>query len=237
MPDDAQLHPTTTLYLGAHSDLQGVIRSSFSGDLRQVHSNSHAGIEDFTTWFGLLRQRHEILMLQTAIQAYSTSLMAVSAGFYRSAFFELRLFFEHSLGAVYFSTNELEFRLWMNGEADVTWAKITDSERGIFSKPFARAFFPSLEESVGEYNSLAKHVYRECSEYVHCNPTVEIKIPETLTFNEELCKSWHTKAATIRFLVHISFAIRHLKSLNPTQTVAMSHVLNDELGHLAAFRI
>jgi hypothetical protein len=58
----------------------------------------------------------------------------------------LRLSFELLLGTAYFSANELHLRQWLCGERDIVWSALIDSESGVLSKQFVRAFYEELTE-------------------------------------------------------------------------------------------
>ena len=199
-------------------------------------ASTHSSIFDYTTCIDVLKGRAEYDILKVAIREFQMALLSVNMGLYNQAFIGLRFFLERTLVAVMFSAKEIDLRLWLRGEMDTTWASLINADTGIFSSPFCRAFFPELWGETKHFERIAQKVYRECSEYVHGNISVQDKIPEKLEFNEHLFKEWHTKAQTIRRLLLFVFCLRYLKFIGKDSLQKTEAILISDFGNLHAVR-
>ena len=56
--------------------------------------------------------------------------------YYRPANICLRSAIELLLSFLYYYDNQYDFILWRNDKIDMSWAKLTDSERGVFNEQF-----------------------------------------------------------------------------------------------------
>jgi hypothetical protein len=83
---------------------------------------------------------------------------------------------------------------------------------------------------------MAQKVYRECSEYVHGNLSVQSKVPESLIFNENLFDEWHSKAETIKRVLLFSLCLRYILHVQPEQLHRVESVVLEEFGHISAIR-
>ncbi len=82
----------------------------------------------------------------------------------------MRQFFEYMLFAILLSTNDYCYKLWKIGRFDMSWTQIVDEQNGIFGKQFIGVYAEELDETKSsELLTIAKIIYRECSEYVHGN--------------------------------------------------------------------
>jgi len=90
----------------------------------------------------------ETYVWRAAIREYQFALLALAQGHYRNAFVSLRLFLELALAAVHYSAHRLELQEWLDGHRDLNWSALTDSENGVLSSRFARAFFPGNRSAV-----------------------------------------------------------------------------------------
>jgi hypothetical protein len=126
-------------------------------------------VDDLSRWRALLAERPDSVVFWHALNEVTVGLFLLASGLYRPAFVSLRLFLELSLASVHFSTNRLELAEWLGGVRDVHWASLSDSEQGVLSPRYAKAFFPELSESVLIYNAIGRKIYRELSEFVHGN--------------------------------------------------------------------
>jgi hypothetical protein len=150
---------------------------------------------------------------------------------------ELRLFLELSLSTVYFSGNELNYRVWKMNQNDINWNMLIEPNKGIFSKYFMKAFYEDLTEEALHHQVIAEKIYRECSEYVHGNANTHTKIPDNLEFMEEIFLDWHEKAKTVRQIVTFALCARYLKFLDKDSLTSLEPIINDELGYLDSIRL
>src|SRR5207244_3036704 len=117
MPNTCEEH-----YMTLHSACGEVLNASFADDTTGLHAASHSFIVDLEAWHRhVLGSRPESTLLTAALAEYQFGLLAVVQGQYRQAFMALRLGLELLLGAVFFSANELELRVWLRGERDIVW--------------------------------------------------------------------------------------------------------------------
>lgn len=213
-----------------------VIEQAFESDVSSVLSENHAAIENFEMWTKVLHDSPVLPLIQVSAREYQYGLALLTQGYYRQAFAALRLSLEQGVAAAYFAGHELQLRLWLRGEADISWRAIVIGDDGIFSPPFVRAFSPPLEDEAPHYQAMAHLLYRECSEYVHGNLARTLAMPMTLTFSSSLMLSWHEKAKTARMLIHWALASRFLWVLPSEKAQSLRPALMDELGHLSPIR-
>lgn len=223
-------------YRRLHSACSTILEESFRADQTGLHSSNHNYIVDFEKWLKVLELRPEASMLKAALREYQYALLAVVQGQYRQAFMALRLFLELALGAVHFSANELELRIWLKNQRDVKWTPVVDEESGVYSKKFVAAFYEDLAGESAQYGAIAKQVYRECSEYVHGNAYTHQTIPETLEFVESEFVSWQTKASNVRLAVTFALCARYLLTLDQQKRDLLELAVLDELGHIPVIR-
>jgi hypothetical protein len=199
-------------------------------------SESHSAIFDYTNWLEVLKDRPEYSILKMAIREYQMAILSNTLGLYNQAFVGLRFFFERTLIAIQFSSKEIDLRLWQRGERDTYWQEIIDENNGVFAHSFCRAFFPDLKDEIVHYRRIAQKVYRECSEYVHGNLSVQEKIPETLIFDEFLFNEWHNKAKIIKRVILFSYCLRYLKDIKSDKIGTIEETIREEFGHLEMIR-
>jgi hypothetical protein len=209
-----------------------ILIESLDSKRLELTTKSHASIFDFNSLIETLKDRPEYDILRIGIRGYQMSILSLNLGFYNQAFIGLRFFFERTLVAIMFSSKELDFRLWQKGERDTYWNEIIDDENGVFSHTFCRAFFPDLKDESKHFKTLSQKVYRECSEYVHGNLSVQDKIPANLEFSDFLCQEWHTKANTIRRIIVFTFCLRYIRFIKPEYLRTIEPIVLDEFGSL-----
>ena len=197
---------------------------------------THA-ISDFLAEFSeCLFEIQEKEMLRTVAIQLETATLNLSLGLYREAFSSLRLAFEMGLGLIHFSIHKLEHNEWVNGDNDIKWAKLIDSENGILSQRFSKAFFSELSVEIVEYNNRAKSVYREMSEYVHGNNETWEQSGLILEYNEQLKKRYFELFKEVSAILLFILNCRYLKSLDTETLDNISEFLLDELSHISAIR-
>jgi len=201
-----------------------------------IISKSHSSLFDYSNWLEILKDRPEYNILKMAVREYQMAILSNTLGLYNQAFIGLRFFFERTLIAIQFSSREIDLRLWQRGERDTNWQGIIDEDTGLFSHSFCRAFFPDLKDEIVHYGRMAQKVYRECSEYVHGNLSVQEKIPETLIFDEFLFVEWHKKAEIIKRIILFSYCLRYLNTVKSENINIIEENIMEEFGHIEIVR-
>lgn len=223
-------------YLELYTKCGEILTTSFKADSNSYHCINHHFILDIEKWIEVLNTRPEVELLESALREYQYALLALVQGQYRQAFMALRLFLELALSAVHFSSNELDFRIWQRDQGDINWHNIIGSEKGVFSKIFVRAFYENLEDEAPIYCTIAKKVYRECSEYVHGNAYTHGILSDKLEFIDDVFFDWHEKAKSIRLVVSFALSARYLNFLTQDDKKLIEPIIFDELSHISAIR-
>lgn len=216
-----------------HKEVKEITKLSLAVDNGELAAQANAATEDLSNWLQLIHGRFESKYLATAFREYHSGMIASIQGFYRQGFMTTRLFIELSLGTLLRSTREFDYRLWIRGQKDTSWAAIVDDENGLLSPKFTKAFCPASGESIKYYNGMARAVYRECSEFVHGNPGATAMTPDSLSFSEELFRKWNSVAKTAMLVVHFSTLIRYSSLLTRENLISsgLEDTIRDELGH------
>ena len=115
---------TESYYKDLHVLCGDILKKSFESDSDGFQAINHNFIADFEKWIRVLDHRSECEVLKAGLREYQYALLALVQGQYRQAFMALRLFLELTLGAVFFSSNELQLRVWLRGRRDVYWKKL-----------------------------------------------------------------------------------------------------------------
>jgi len=200
----------------------------------------HCFVEDLLTWYDVLKtSRGEVVILQYAANELQFFALSLVSGLYRQSFTSLRLALELSLSAIFFSTNELDFREWEKGQRDIYWNQLIDADdtdRGIFSKRWARGFFPELEDRVKSYNRLTKDTYRNLSEFVHGNAFTWEVNKANIRFNEQLFNHGMDNFSNLSKIISFALCLRFLKSINSSSIHRLQAHLLEFLGHIEEVR-
>jgi hypothetical protein len=225
-----------------YKDLISSSESTLDQSLRRVNdlAKVHIFVEDLLLWNTILYTRVGTTVIKYSAGEIQLSALSLAYGLYRQAFTSLRLSLELSLSSIFFSTNELQFREWEQGKGDIYWSQLidatSDTNSGIFSKRYAKAFFPELENIVLEYNNLAKETYRNLSEFVHGNSyTREISI-SSIGFNEVLFNAWTSNFEKVSRIISFGLTLRFLKTLNTNEVNSLKTHLQEHLGTISAVR-
>ena len=192
----------------------GILKQSLDDDNITLIAKSHNILFEYSVWLEILKDKPEYNILKTASKELQISIMTLNFGFYSKSFSGLRFFLERSLVAILFSSQEIELRLWEKGERDTYWSEIIDENKGIFSHRFSKAFFPDLKDEIIHFRNMSLKVYRECSEFVHCNNSAIQSLPESLEYNKTLFDNWHNKANSIGRIILFALNLRYLKQLS-----------------------
>lgn len=237
--DEASSDPApncASYFRDLHARCGQILEDTIAQDDDRRQAQSHALVEDLGACLSVLDPAPETYVWRAAVREYQFALLALAQGHYRNSFVSLRLFLELTLGAVHYSANRLELQEWLGGDRDLNWNALTDSENGVLSKRFARAFFPGLQDEVPSYTRMAKNVYRECSEYVHGNRQTHDLLPEGLGLQMDVFHLWHEKADVVGLLVFFAYSVRYLNALGGETRCQIESVVLDRVGHLPAVR-
>jgi hypothetical protein len=229
--------PIKKHYQSLHSRCGEILDESLTGVDAQRVAASHDFANEIALWCEVIGSRKEVEILRMAAHEYQFAVLALVQGHYRQAFKSLRLVLELLLQCVYLSANELQLREWLESRTDTVWNILVDSENGVLSVRFARTFFPSVETHVHHYSTMARKVYRECSECVHGNPPKDVPLPKNLEFSRASFDLWHDKAANVALVGHFALALRYLSDLSSGEMQKMETVLSSRLGHISEFRV
>lgn len=197
----------------------------------KLHAESHAFLTDLQTWITILAPHPEVLLLTKAMKEFQAALSLLTTGHYRYAFVSLRSSLELSLAAIQHSGNTLSHLQWRNGRRDIVWASLVDEETGVLSVTFCREFAPQLEAEVKHVASLARSVYRSCSEYAHGNAALDGVVPAIFEFSADLFRNWHEAASNVAYVMLFALAMRYLGGLAQKQIQEVEQSLQDHMGH------
>lgn len=182
-------------------------------------------IDNLNKWYENLKPKYECCMLRNSIEEIEISLLNASLGLYRSSYISLRLALEMFSGFLYFSTHDIEYKEWLQGEKDLIWSEINNYEKGITSKRFFKAYFHELESSQENYLEILKNLYRNLSENVHGNPdTWNLDKPE-LKYNSEKIKSYQNY---IKDFYKVSAHLLCVRFLKETSENSRYDLITDE---------
>lgn len=198
-------------------------------DLVALHQKAHSRLLDVEKLFSLIASRREMQIFSLAISLLGDGLCQLASANYRLAFYCLRAFLELCSAGVRFSAHEFELRQWQLGAKDVSWTILSHEDSGVYGHAFAGAFYPPLKKESKHYVGLAQRVYRECSQYVHANPSSHA----SSSIEIERSKSWFELAdAAITCVIYLFFVRYHSEV---GQAIAedddVKAILKGDLGH------
>lgn len=212
------------------------LNSSFEAENLLLQAECYQYTIDISNFIKHIPNSNVVRILECATREYQKGLLLLSQGHYRHAFFALRLFFEQSLRAIYLSGNETHLQHWMTDSHDVSWGTIIDDQWGVFSKNFARAYFPNLSPEISHYRAISEKVYREMSEYVHGNERNNSILPATLAFSPSLFKIWHERSKVVQLLVTLSLTVRYISNMSNNDFISAEHFILENVGFLESVR-
>ena len=191
--------------------------------------------DDLHKWVSYCDHMKDYVLVKEAQTECINSIYMCAQGFYKEAITTLRQFFEHMSFAVLLSTSDYKYRLWQAGKHDISWAQIVDDQNGIFGKQFISVYAENLDEARSvEFITIAKNVYRECSEYVHGNFDKLSSLPDNLIFDESAIEQYLEYFKNIQYLICIALFIRFGYIFNKTEIFyALESVVSDNLGTLS----
>lgn len=227
-------------YKKFYFDIMGKVaeiqNSTFEHDISNIQSKSYSYHNDFVFWIDLLNGRKESILLRNALKEYLVSQILLTQGFYKHSFACLRGFLEQTLFAIQLSTNEISLRQWFDNRKDIYWSSIVDLENGLFSRPYIEAFFSDAHDNMNEFLVMSKEVYRECSEFVHGNFSVE-EHTVNLEFKEKTFSLWHQTADTIQLIITFSLFVRYNELINTKSLISKSEsIVMEKIGYIESVR-
>lgn len=190
--------------------------------------------EDLSIWLSCCGGFKEYKLVKAAQDECIKSILMCMQGLYKEAMMSLRQFLEHMLFALLLSTNDYNYRLWKRGKYDMSWSQIVDSEKGIFAKEYINSYASDIDDNRSiEFLTIAKNVYRECSEYVHGNYDKLELLTENIEYIEENVIRYVEIFESIKYIISISLLIRFREIFcNREVLIKLESVVMDNLGTL-----
>ena len=126
------------------------------------------------------------------------------------------------------------YRLWKRGKYDMSWTQIVDQQKGIFGKEYINSYAKDIDGNRSiELLTIAKNIYRECSEYVHGNYGKLMLLTENMEYNEENVDRYIEVFESVKYLISVSLLIRFRELFDKEEIlVKLESVLMDNLGML-----
>lgn len=190
--------------------------------------------DDLQNWISYCGKMKGMILVQESLNECIKSVYFCAEGFYKEAIVTLRQYFEHLLFAVFLSTSDFNYRLWLKGKYDMSWAKITDKDSGIFSVKFMELYADDIDSdrSMGLLD-VCKNVYRECSEFVHGNYEKLDMLCNKLTYNSENFNLYIRCFSSAQYIVCMALFIRFRYIFdNPNIVDKLELIIRDNLGML-----
>lgn len=204
-----------------------------SGNITEI-SKCITFVDDLSTWISNCGAFSDYLLVKNAQTEFTNSIFLCAQGFYKESIITLRQCLEHMLFAIMLSTNDFHYRLWLAGQYDMSWAQIMDSNNGVFGKQFIPLYNKDLDEDRSmELITIAKNVYRECSEYVHGNHEKLKTLVDSLAYNETMFKRYIDYFSSVQYVVCVALYIRFRDILECNEILkTLEHILVENLGSL-----
>lgn len=200
----------------------------------QQHQVAHLRLMDVERVLTAVSNRREYKLYEMAFQLLGDGLCQIACANYRLAFYCLRAFLKMSSAGVRYSAFEYELREWEAGRRDVSWAMLSGDESGCFSANFTNAFLPEVKEEARHYQGLARRVYRECSEYVHGNPSSH---GPGAGLEMKRADDWFELYNSATAAIFFCFSVRYLKDFVVSGiSEDVLAIIDAEIGHFASVR-
>ncbi|AFY48423.1 hypothetical protein Nos7524_2587 [Nostoc sp. PCC 7524] len=227
-------------HIGICNNLESIINQSHTQlDLGKYHVFS----SDLLVWSNFLKvQRNEMKVLENVAYELQFSAFLVSSGLYRQAFASLRLVLELALSGILFSSDEFYFRKWKQGLVDISWAKITDQETGIFSITWLKAFYSSEpdqkdKDDIKLIAELAKETYRKLSAYVHGGNYTWETNNSHIVFNQTEFDLWKNLSDNTSKIILYSLLIRFSQDLSQDNLREVEECLIQSIDDIKITRV
>lgn len=204
-----------------------------SGNINEI-SKCIAFVDDLSTWISKCGDFSNYLLVKKAQTEFTNSIFLCAQGFYKEAITALRQCLEHMLFALILSTNDFHYRQWLAGQYDMSWAQIMDSNIGVFGKQLIPLYNKDLDEDKSmELITIAKNVYRECSEFVHGNYEKLKILADSLEYSETMLKMYLEYFSSVQYVLSVALFIRFRDILeNHDVLKQVEHILTEHLGSL-----
>lgn len=195
-------------------------------------ASSQSFVDDYSIWINWIDQRYDNDLFALALLEYETATVFCLQSLYKQAFTALRACLEHTLFGIHLSTNLYQYLQWKNESYDVYWSNITDPDSGLYSKTFASVFCPELLNHIHLIGTMAKSLYRECSEYVHGNYRVLNTFSEQLEYIDVKTKTFYEKLENLRYIIEFSLFVRFNRELGHEGIIDLEAQIMEYMGHL-----
>lgn len=191
-------------------------------------------VEDLNHWIQCCENFEDNPLVTEAQDECCKSILLCAQGLYKESISILRQFLEHMLFAVLLSTNDFNYKLWRLDGYDMSWKSIMDEQKGVFGKDFIRIYGREIsEERSIELITIAKNVYRECSEYIHGNCSKLISLSNAIEYNENMNKKFFECFYSIKYVVSMALLIRFRGILDDREILKqLETVIMDNVGEL-----
>lgn len=217
---------------------ENIDRLNTSGKIEELNK-CIAFSDDLRLWLSYCGNFSERPLVKESQSECINSIFMCAQGFYKGAISTLRQCLEHMLFSVLLSTNDYKYRLWQAGQYDMSWTKLMDSQNGIFGIQFIRMYARDIgEERSTELLTIAKDVYRECSEFVHGNYEKLSALSDDLAYNEYAFECYIKYFMSAQYIICMALLIRFREMLNNPETLRqLESVLTDNLGTLVEVQL
>lgn len=187
-------------------------------------------------WKRVINNQSTSKILLNVIEQIDLSCLLSLNGLYRQSFSTLRLALEMVSASIYFSAFNLEYNEWQKGGYDIRWAVIMDSESGILSSRFAKAYFPELISVCGDELNETKSFYRELSEMVHGNfSTWDFEEPN-IQLKSQSIEKYATSIKNFNKIVNLIHCVRYLNNLSQPEIETLESHIMDSFSHIDIIR-
>lgn len=176
-------------------------------------TNAYELITNLGFWSKALNEKYSCLMLRNAVEEIEISLLQINQGLYRGSFVSLRLALEMLTGFVYFSSHNIEYKEWLNGDKDLKWSEISCKDNGVFSIRFFNAYFKECLSEQDFSFGLLKTFYRELSEMVHGNFTTWNENKAELKYDSAKIKIFNNYINNFKKISSMLLCVRFLKEI------------------------
>lgn len=211
------------------------VQNLFEESLVENADNLNSGIDfskSLQTWIDLIPDDNYKILLVNSIQSLEISLLSQTYCLYRNAFGSLRLSLEMLFGGIYFSTNLLDFIEWSKSSKDLNWSIINDPDNGVLSHRFYNAFFPEIKEDAPRYQTKAKDLYRDLSEYVHGNHHTWSLDKKALKIEKSEIQLYKKCLLTFNEIAMFALTLRFFKNFDKNNIEHIEPIILQNLNHI-----
>lgn len=187
---------------------------------------------DLQIWIEVIKDFSNIELVNESYVECKKSILLCVQGFYKESIFTLRQFLEHMLFAIKLSTDDYKYKLWVHGQLDMSWTSIVDREDGVFGKRYIKLYAGDLyEERSMELTTIAKNVYRECSEFVHGNYGKISDLSNEVIYDEKLLEQYLGYFSSIQYIISMALFIRFRDQLGVKDNLSkLEQTIMDNIG-------